>query len=565
MKRALALLLSLSLTLPLPAMAEESGFSDVSPQDWFAPYVEVCVEQGLLNGVGEGKFAPYGKLNGDEALVMAARVLLAVNGESQFPKAPDAQGFWDQFGWEEGLKYSFGASVEETQQYANAWYWDALFYLAQAAGPELFSKNSVVYSTDRQTFFRALAFACQDLDLPVLNQVEQVPGSRDAGILRLYQAGILSGTDPYGSFDGQLPLTRAEAAAALARIAEPSLRLRFTLDAQPYPYTLTYLMDDYGGNAGWFTYPVLALQGGTAYSDASGLLSLDGVLHPWPGSTPSWGLERSGEYAWFSCWNEETPDNPYDQVQGLMDRTGEMAVPLGAYGQIRATQDGHFLVSASSESGHIPWRLLSQDFTVAAELPPPSDSLPQNGRANSYSGPYWFDLNQGVMAYQDGESDLWGYVDQSGQWLVTPVWTAATDYRRGYAAVENQQGLWGCIDLKGNIVLPFQYTFLEPARDSWDYEGPVIFSFQEENGQTGLLTLNGPVCYTPLSGDNLHIRTFQNGYGLCYSGYDHPYFWYINAYGETVSEKFDWAGPVTADGAGFVGMDGKIYRIQFEK
>lgn len=558
-----ALLLSLPLLLPVPALgAEGTTFVDISPGDWFAPYVEVCVEQGLLNGVGEGRFAPSGELNGDEALVMAARVLLSANGEAEFPKGPDAQGFWEEFGWEEGLKYSFGTSVEDTQSYANAWYWDPLYYLAKAAGPELFPQNSVVYSTDRQTFFRALAFACKGLDLPTLNPVEQVPGTRDPEILRLYQAGIVSGTDLYGSFDGQLPLTRAEAAAALARIAEPSLRLRFTPQSQSYPYTLTCLMDDYGGNAGWFTYPVLALQGGTAYGGASGLLSLDGVLHPWPGNTPSFGLERSGEYAWFSCWNEDTPDDPWDQLRGLMDRTGQMAVPLGAYGQVRATQDGRLLATGSGESEDAPWYLLNRDLTVAAELPPVS-ALPENGSTNS--GPAsWYGLNQGLMAYQDGESGLWGYVDQSGRWLVEPVWASAGNYRRGYAAVQNQEGLWGCIDLKGNIVLPFQYSLLEPARDSWDYEGPLVFAFQEENGQTGLLTLNGPTCHIPLDSEDFHIRSFQNGYGLCFSGYDHSYSWYINALGETVSEKFDWAGPLTADGQGFVGMDQKIYRIRFE-
>ena len=74
-KRLLPVLLALTLTLPLPALAKEAstGFTDVSPEDWFAPYVVVCVEEGLLNGVGEDRFAPGQVLNSDEALVMAAR------------------------------------------------------------------------------------------------------------------------------------------------------------------------------------------------------------------------------------------------------------------------------------------------------------------------------------------------------------------------------------------------------------------------------------------------------------------------------------------------------------
>ncbi len=563
-KRLLPILLALTLTLPLPALAKEAStvFTDVSPEDWFAPYVEVCVKDGLLNGVGDGVFAPGQTLNGDEALVMAARVLLMANGETEFPKGPDAQGFWDWAGWNKGQYFPFGNSVAETQWYVDSWCWDPLIYLAQAGGPDLFPDSGITYSTDRQTFFKALAFAAQGLELPAINEVDAVPGTRDEAILGLYRAGILAGTDLYGSFDGQAPLTRAEAAAALARLARPELRVEFALQESPYQnYTLTYLMDG-ESNAG-LNYPLLAISGSTE-SDPSGLLSLDGTLHPWPGTTPSWGLERSGDYAWFSCWNEETEDDPYDQLQGLMDKNGEMVVPLGAYAMVRATQDGHFLVSDDEHgSSDAPWRLLNHDLTVAAQLPAPASVLPE-GAALSFSGPGWLDLNQGVMAYWDEESGLWGYVGMDGKWVVKPTWVSASNFQRGYAVVENESGLWGCIDLAGNVVLPFQYSFLTPSRDSFDYDGPMVFAFREQDGRTGLLPLGGESVYLPIEEEHKHISTFQNGYGLCYSGYDHTYCWYIDPSGAPISEKFDWAGAINADGQGFVGIEGKIYRIEFE-
>ena len=288
-KRFLPALLALTLTLPFPALAKETRaeFSDVSPEDWFAPYVEVCVKDGLLNGVGDSVFAPGQALNGDEALVMAARVLLMANGEKEFPKGPDAQGFWDWAG-QNAHQYSLGNSVAETQWYVDSWCWDPLIYLAQADGPDLFPDSGITYATDRYTFFKALSFAAQGLELPVINTVEAVPGTRDERVLDLYRAGILAGTDLYGSFDGQAPLTRAEAAAALARLARPELRVEFALQESPYQdYTLTYLMDG-ESNAG-LNYPLVAISS-SAEDEPSGLLSLDGTLHPWPGRTPSWGL-----------------------------------------------------------------------------------------------------------------------------------------------------------------------------------------------------------------------------------------------------------------------------------
>ena len=61
MKHVAAVLLAAVLTLPSPVLAAEgSGFSDVEEGDWFAPYVEVCAEDGLMIGLGDGRFAPLG-------------------------------------------------------------------------------------------------------------------------------------------------------------------------------------------------------------------------------------------------------------------------------------------------------------------------------------------------------------------------------------------------------------------------------------------------------------------------------------------------------------------------
>ena len=74
-KPVLCAVLSLALCLPSPTLAaEETGFSDVSGADWFAPYVEVCTQEGLLNGVGDGRFDPQGQVTMGQVIVMSARV-----------------------------------------------------------------------------------------------------------------------------------------------------------------------------------------------------------------------------------------------------------------------------------------------------------------------------------------------------------------------------------------------------------------------------------------------------------------------------------------------------------
>ena len=96
MKRVLSVVFSFAITLCClsPALATESaGFSDVSQEDWFAPYVEVCVEKGLMQGTGEGKFEPERVLTCAESATLAARLgQLGEAGQAAFLPAPEAWG-----------------------------------------------------------------------------------------------------------------------------------------------------------------------------------------------------------------------------------------------------------------------------------------------------------------------------------------------------------------------------------------------------------------------------------------------------------------------------------------
>ena len=64
---------------------------------------------------------------------------------------------------------------------------------------------------------------------PPIRRQERIPDVAPedyagAEIYLLYQAGVLNGTDDRGSFRPDAALRRAEAAAILARLADPELR-----------------------------------------------------------------------------------------------------------------------------------------------------------------------------------------------------------------------------------------------------------------------------------------------------------------------------------------------------
>ena len=580
-KRVLSAVLSLILVLPLCAATlgmektivdaapedllvdvsapdletEGTGFVDVAPEDWFAPYVEVCAEDGLLNGVGNGKFNPDGLLNGDEALVMAARVLLHANGETVFPKGPDAQGFWDWAGQEGGYRFYLGLSVEETQQYVDAWHWDALFYLAQQAGPEPFSEG-VVYPASRWAFFRALAIASQGMELPAINDISAVPGTRDERILTLYRAGILSGTDEYGTFSGGRKLTRAEAAAALARLARPELRVKF--DPLPFPYsgyTLTPLLEVNGGFMG-LGYPVAAVD---YYDEAghgqTGLLTLDGRLVDFPtgGHIYSSGVEQSWDYASF-----RVVDDQWNTKAWLMDAQGNYTPGSGKYEYLCATGDGYFLACnhrSDEELSYSQWYLLSPDGAVKWEFP----------EITAYSENTWQRFNEGVCPWLDEETKLWGYMDARGEWVIDPVWTGAEPFQNGYCVVYDDRGKRLVLDRDWNPVsfLPHTvadyFTFILPC-SSPGYEADGLIYWQDGSMNQGLISWDRRVYR--LHGIISPIR-YYNGYASVWES-DEGGRYYLDSSFRRRSEAFDWCGDINPDGQGFVGLEGKVYRIQFE-
>lgn len=135
-----------------------------------------------------------------------------------------------------------------TEQYKDAWWFPAAFSLGiehvLSIDGELFYRASggnnddsydpmTRFSSDNAS--RALfAWLVERTagELPVLNEAVTVPDvipeeTLDAAaILRLYQAGVLTGVDAQGNFGGSRELTRAQAAIMLARVLEPSLRVK---------------------------------------------------------------------------------------------------------------------------------------------------------------------------------------------------------------------------------------------------------------------------------------------------------------------------------------------------
>jgi hypothetical protein len=88
---------------------------------------------------------------------------------------------------------------------------------------------------------------------------------------------------------------------------------------------------------------------------------------------------------------------------------------------------------------------------------------------------------------EDPDSDLWGYVDASGEAVIPPRYALATEFTaQGIAAVVDEDG-WAWIDTQGTVLLrPFIF---DNGPDDF-YEG---LSRYVENGKIGFFDTSGQV------------------------------------------------------------------------
>lgn len=234
---ALALALCLGLAVPafaaeedlFPAVQEMPAFTDVAqggtPGGPWYDYesIRVCVEAGLMQGAG-GAFRPGSSITIAEVAVIAARMYAQSYGED----IPQGTNWYD--GHIQLLK-------THLQEFCDLFNEGTLEQMAQeGSGGEDLSDLLLDPETECPALYKdPLSPATREDFVYLLNQgvalsgsinnISRLPDTRDPVVLSFYNAGILTGTDPfYGSFEGDKGLTRAETAAMVARVVRPSLR-----------------------------------------------------------------------------------------------------------------------------------------------------------------------------------------------------------------------------------------------------------------------------------------------------------------------------------------------------
>lgn len=197
----------------VPKMKEYLGFADVTGT-WCESYVETVCRAGLMTGKTAERFDAVSPLTYAQITVITARLHALLNGGDGVLPAPGEGEAWYQ------------PAADYLKTHCDD---DTLLYLVKELERGTDRPNA---ACGRGHFVWMLAGVLPESALAPVNSVSIVPDSTDADVLKFYQAGILGGSDAYGTFDAAASLTRGAAAAMLARIIDPSQRLTFTL--QPF-------------------------------------------------------------------------------------------------------------------------------------------------------------------------------------------------------------------------------------------------------------------------------------------------------------------------------------------
>ena len=182
------------------------NFSDVSPRDWFDLWVDLAYNLELMEGIGDGRFAPHGVLTVAEALRLAACLESRQRGDN-FHTQPITGSVW----YRSSLDYCIASGVLQPGTFTNY-----TRPVTRAEMAHLFASTTLGRS------------------MPEINDPARVkatvPDVKEgdfaaADIYALYAKGVFTGSDTGLTFRPGGTVTRAEAAAIVSRMARAEQRI----------------------------------------------------------------------------------------------------------------------------------------------------------------------------------------------------------------------------------------------------------------------------------------------------------------------------------------------------
>lgn len=210
----LILILSLStsyvfageLTNFLSVQVYSSNFEDVKNTDWFYKDVINSYKAGLFIGKAEDTFDPNGNITLAEAITIISRVHNIYNGGTGIIKEDGSKVWYSKY-----INYAINNGLIEKDEFIN--------YDAKATRAE------IAYLFYNSIDLKEFTMINTITSLPDVNRNTKYKDE----IFTLYNSGIFTGSDKYGTFKPSTFISRAETSAVINRIINKNNRLKINL------------------------------------------------------------------------------------------------------------------------------------------------------------------------------------------------------------------------------------------------------------------------------------------------------------------------------------------------
>lgn len=180
------------------------SFTDIKDTDWFKEDVISSFETGLLKGKEANIFDPYGNITLAEAITLAARVH-SIYTESPIENTNNGQWYQPYIDYAAVNGLIIEGEFKDFAKVASRA--EVAYVFCNALGKEnLYNINNIT--------------SIPDVDMDTLYHEE---------IFKLYNSGIVAGSDKYGTFNPDSFITRAEASAIVNRVIDEEKRIAVRL------------------------------------------------------------------------------------------------------------------------------------------------------------------------------------------------------------------------------------------------------------------------------------------------------------------------------------------------
>lgn len=203
-------------------------FTDLTGYNWAKPAIENMAAQGILSGVGNQKYAPAANVTVTEFASMAMR---AYGGKDVAVTLSKEQGNLEEIEAVNG-NYWGNTTICAAQK----------FGLTDRFGLDKGRWSEPATRAEMATIVMTIAEQMGDEEFAIKDGIENNIGDYSEVssyandmryILQAYSNGILCGTDDAGSYAPSAYAKRAEAAAIMQRLVDPSKRLKVEIKPAP--------------------------------------------------------------------------------------------------------------------------------------------------------------------------------------------------------------------------------------------------------------------------------------------------------------------------------------------